>query len=635
MPRLITPFLFLLFSLFPTLPCFSQKKTTPAVDSALIFRAYHCTDSLTNHSSPDYDTLPDNIQYYDPAAEHFKACASQGNIGKAVNNLVPSFNYPSGFSPGYTVYDPYRYNPDKIPYYHNYFPFTDLHYVMGGKKEQILEFTHSQAIGKHFTANGQVRIINSPGSYTRQKSDISNLAFSLQYQGNHKRYQSSLAFCQNILKMQENGGITKDSIFEFNTEPDRRVIPVHLQNAQNRIRESSAVLWQEYKWISDSALLKHPILKYFPGYITHSARYTENSIIYEDLLPFGSFYPFPPKDSSSTQSELLIKQLRNKLLLHNVDSAILFYAFGLGHEYITILNKDLQGKYSQFLASLDLKLKLPLGFTYNMHGNQVNGGYNGGDNSLEMSFSNTFSQAKKPKTRLTVWTRSSRVTPSWTQQHYHSNLFSWDNSFYPVKIYSNGIDFQFSRLVAGYQYHQLKSYIYYAPLTALPEQITETQKITQAYLQFRIKVWKIVLENRIDYQKVKSDYIRLPEYISRHSVFLDLNLIHGALILQPGVDFYWQSSCYADAYMPATSTFFLQNSTKINDQFYADVFITMKVSRARFFLKYQHFNSRMGAYDYYLIPHYPQQDAAIRFGVSWLLRDLPDKEKKFEVTVKK
>ena len=35
------------------------------------------------------------------------------------------------------------------------------------------------------------------------------------------------------------------------------------------------------------------------------------------------------------------------------------------------------------------------------------------------------------------------------------------------------------------------------------------------------------------------------------------------------------------------------------------------------FLKYQHLSSSWMGYDYMMTPHYPMQDAALKFGVKW------------------
>ncbi|MCK4638509.1 MAG: hypothetical protein KAT33_03750, partial [Bacteroidales bacterium] len=60
---------------------------------------------------------------------------------------------------------------------------------------------------------------------------------------------------------------------------------------------------------------------------------------------------------------------------------------------------------------------------------------------------------------------------------------------------------------------------------------------------------------------------------------------------------------------------------KIGNYFYADVFLNFKIKRVLFFVKYQHFNAGFSGYNYYTVPHYPMQDAAFKFGISWKFYD--------------
>lgn len=625
-------FTHLLLSLLPALTALNaaaQHKSI-SIDSTSISYSIQSPDSLSTRIDFQPDTLPDNIQYYDPATQHYQVYATQGNIGLACNNIIPDFVFKSGFYTGINAFDLYRFDPDQIKIYRHYYPFTDVRYVMGGKKEQVFEITHSQNIGKQFTLTANLRIINSPGSYVHQKSDISNLIFTGQYHSRNNKYRLTLSLCQNILKLQENGGIVKDSIFENNTEPDRRVIPVNLSSAQNRIRETSIVLWQQYQFLKDSTLIQKTWLRYLPVTFSHFARYTENSFVYEESGTTSDFYPFPSLDTTLSQDEILLHQLNNSLLLRNPGQVFLNYAVGLNHEYIDIINQGYKAIYSQFSTNFDVILKFPLRFNIRVSGQRFYGGYNDKDNYSELRLLKYFGDESHPKARISLWHRRSTTTPYWTQLHYESNLFNWDNDFVPLKSNSLGAEISYKKLEVGYRLHNLKHFIIGDSLTSIPVQLSNDLNIMQYYAQLRLKLWKIVIDNRIDYQHVdKKNNYRLPEIITRHAVYFDFNLFKGAMILQPGVDFYWQSGYYADVYMPATRTFYLQHTVMLHDQFYADVFINMKVSRARIFLKYQHFNSHFGSYDYYQIPHYPVQDAAIRFGMYWLLRDLPDKDKKF------
>ncbi|MBN1197835.1 MAG: hypothetical protein JXA23_00690, partial [Bacteroidales bacterium] len=66
---------------------------------------------------------------------------------------------------------------------------------------------------------------------------------------------------------------------------------------------------------------------------------------------------------------------------------------------------------------------------------------------------------------------------------------------------------------------------------------------------------------------------------------------------------------------------FLQDKKEIGNYLYMDVFINVKIQRARLFVAYTHFNSSFMGRSYFMVPSYPMQDAAFKFGVSWRFHD--------------
>jgi hypothetical protein len=120
---------------------------------------------------------------------------------------------------------------------------------------------------------------------------------------------------------------------------------------------------------------------------------------------------------------------------------------------------------------------------------------------------------------------------------------------------------------------------------------------------------------------MSSDALHLPEIMLNSSLYYQMSLFKNALLAQVGLDASYNSAYYADAYMPALHSFYLQKEKKIGDYCYGDVFINFQVKRANLFVKYQHFNSWFGDYRYYASPHYPMPDAGFRFGVSWRFYD--------------
>ena len=62
-------------------------------------------------------------------------------------------------------------------------------------------------------------------------------------------------------------------------------------------------------------------------------------------------------------------------------------------------------------------------------------------------------------------------------------------------------------------------------------------------------------------------------------------------------------------------------TTKAANYPYLDAFVNIRIKRARLFLKLEHANSYFMGYNYFMIPHYPMADMALKFGVSWKFYD--------------
>jgi hypothetical protein len=87
--------------------------------------------------------------------------------------------------------------------------------------------------------------------------------------------------------------------------------------------------------------------------------------------------------------------------------------------------------------------------------------------------------------------------------------------------------------------------------------------------------------------------------------------------MEPGFTFTWFSSYFADAYMPALRSFYLQNEKEIGNYPFLDVYLALKVKRARIFVKYTNVFGLTQDFNYYTTPHYPMLDPRFYLGVSW------------------
>ncbi len=129
---------------------------------------------------------------------------------------------------------------------------------------------------------------------------------------------------------------------------------------------------------------------------------------------------------------------------------------------------------------------------------------------------------------------------------------------------------------------------------------------------------KFQFDNEVVYQyDGKTDVLKLPDLILMHSIYFSTELFKSAVSAQLGVDIFYNTSYYANAYMPATGIFYIQKDKKTGNYPYLDVFVNIKIKRAMIFAKFEHINKGLFDYNYYMTPHYPMQDGAFKLGVKW------------------
>jgi hypothetical protein len=115
--------------------------------------------------------------------------------------------------------------------------------------------------------------------------------------------------------------------------------------------------------------------------------------------------------------------------------------------------------------------------------------------------------------------------------------------------------------------------------------------------------------------------IRLPDFVLQHALYYEKDVFKKAMRLQVGLQFRYITGIYSDAYMPATSQFFLQNNRKVGDYPYVDFFINARIKMVRIFLKVDHLNAGLSGTGYSNTPGYPWNGRAFKLGVSWRFYD--------------
>lgn len=581
------------------------------------------------------DTSTFYLQQFDPLFNRNGIYSTLNNIGLAHTSLVFSPTLSVDYHFENQSFSKYLFENSQVKYYELYIPYTEISYVLGAKREQNFQVVFNRELIKRLTIGIDFALNNSPGPYANSKVDDQRVFFTGQYFTKNRRYGIIANYLRNKLVVQENGGIKYDSIFNENTETDRRQIPVYLNNAQNLVKQSGFYIEQYFNLLKpkpDSVKRKIDA-----GSISLSVQYQRNQMVYQDSDTVGIFYdPFdPPLNPDQTYDSIYQMRLKSKFQWSSIGyqddplSKIFNIYFGLSHEYVYqyfpdysdinsfIYNQLTSKTYNQLKPYGGIGLNIKSSFRLNGFAELVIGGYNSGDLRLRGTINQYFGNVDRNFGRIYAGVEFVNRTPSWYFQYFQSNVYRWNNNFDKETYLFIFGEYHYEKLKAGVKFYTFGNYTYFND-SIRPEQLTEAATNLQFYIEGLAMIKKFGINTRLVYQQMSHpDILDFPVFSGVADIFFKSPLFKRAATIQTGFELYYFTSYSAYAYMPAIRDWYNQNDQKIGNYLYADVYLTLKVKNARMFVKYAHVNGLLGNYTYYLAPGYPARDARFYFGITW------------------
>lgn len=601
-------------------------------DSNQVYFFYeHHLDSSLNYNAVWLDTAYHNVQRYDPLLKEESFFQTTGNIGLANQSISFSPALKTGFDPGIHSFAGYSLNNEKIRFYSSMKPFTELRYVSGSKKEQFFQVIHSHTIKQQLTIAANFKIINSPGRRSfRQKSDDINTYFTAYYTTRNKRYAAYTYYYYNRLRNMENGGLLVDSLYEqFRQGRNITQFEYGLKEASNTFIENA---WFLKQLINLDFRKKDSISgdnKGFSfGHFTLSTSYHKQRYNYTDEGITAGYYPFSyNSDSLTVNDSVFYKKLENQLTWTNNEfsgsgkpAVFRFYA-SVRHAYIEVFEQPANTYISQLTPNAGFSLRFFDRLLLSASAEYVLGDANNGD--LKGLAALSFLLAKEKNAGIiSIEGAFAQTELPWTAKHFYSAYYRWDNNFSKQKTISAALSYQRPRLKASLQWVNMKDFLYWDTY-ARPFQYNDPAvQVFSLFLKKDFVFGKFSIDNKAILQSCSNENIlHLPLFTATQSYFVTFNMFHKALGVQTGIDLWYNTPYFADAWNPATRQFHLQYEKKTGNYLYADVFLNLKIKRAFIFLKLDHANSGLLGYNYYSTPHYPFADRSFKFGITWLFHD--------------
>lgn len=578
--------------------------------------------STLNHDSTAetaLDTGLAGIHYYDPVDRNDFLYRNTGALGGASFTLVGFDELEMGVQLGYNQYDLYKFSKESIRFFKNTKPFTHLIFLIGLKKEQTVEVTHSQNIGKKFNFGFHYLRYATTGVYVNQRTRDNDLGFTTTFDSK-KRYLLRSIFILNNIRAEENGGVKETNIFEDTSFVSKELVKVELEDAENKQRDIAFHLLQNIAIgkMGDS-IQRNPSWQLYHGIDVGREQFS-----YLDNEPDSAYYAsFNNDDTAATayQSEaqkvfygtkLGVRKYFKQGLYIDVSSS---YSYNI-IEQSTFTEERFNYSDAAFTLASDTNSKVLYGI--NVIYSFLD--YNKDDFKSDVFAGYDFGKAGAIKLSAAYI----RAEPVLLFQKFSFGNIAWQNAFDKQSRFSAQFSYALSKynLKASVQFNQIDGFAFWDE-NRLPAQhngslhswVFEVRKL------FKIKYFGF--DNIVRVQLVSDkNLLRYPVYWGVHSLYYERGIFKDKLLTRVGIDIRYNTNYMAPGYFPLTGQFYLQNSETLSFYPALDLYLCFKIQTVRIFLKMTHLDQGMfkdkGYFNAY---KYPATDRTFRFGVSWMFLD--------------
>jgi len=337
-------------------------------------------------------------------------------------------------------------------------------------------------------------------------------------------------------------------------------------------------------------------------------------------------------NTTKSTDTTLVRGIRNTLQWNSLgyqkyNDDVPFYVYaGVTHGFYKIKHYDyLEGEtvltrnFNQLSVNGGIIINLFKSTRITGQANLVTLGYQIGDFDIKGQWKQYLGTTRKNYGQAVFDVELKRQSANWFEESFYSNHFRWNNDFKAATYLSFNLKYNFRDYCIGVRQTSIANYIYFGT-DARPTQHEEMFSIREAYLSFYQKLWRFEFEGFASLQKSSNeDVIHLPLVQGSLRIGYSQPLFHKAATLLPSVTVRYFTKYYADAYMPATRTFYLQNDVQIGNFPFIDLALAIKVKKAHIYVSYSNMFLLTGNRNSFIAPHYPIRDSRIFIGVNWRL----------------
>ena len=558
------------------------------------------------------DTSLTGFHNYEPVARTWYKYQNLGNIGSAAQPVFYEIPGQIGRTSGFHVYDLYYNSPDSMVYYDTKSPYTNLAAFFGGGNRNMLDITFARNItprwnvGFNFHTIRARKVLN-PSRRDDNMTDQNSYSLQTSYQSEDGKYFLLGNFSRMRHLVNEQGGIVPPSV-------DSTSLYFAYEDSKMWLRNSRAIdLRQDYHLYH-----QYELLKGWQVYHVFDKRKQEVSFV-SNLNSADSLFFNPNRFQyqDSTRNVNHFSEWRNEMGFKGDLGPVYYNAYvkfrtgRMANPFFESNNNfnelylggSLRGQLSErWYFEAEGEYLIPQGF-------RINGIF------------------RSPYLDLTY--TKALYRPTLHQELYRGNHYEWTNpnlSNVGVDQIKGEIKADFAKfsLRPSLTINRVNNYVFYNQ-EMVPQQIEAEAFMLMPGFRGNFAIGKLFMQNEIIYTAITggaADSFRIPEWFVNSRIFYDSPLFNENLFIQIGIEGRYRSDYLADAYMPATQQFHLQDRFLVQGYPVLDAFLNFRINRTRLLIRYNHLNQNMlDQPGYFVTPDYTGLRGMLDIGINWSFFD--------------
>jgi len=571
-----------------------------------------------------------------------------GNLGTASKSYLFNSIKEAGWDDGFHAFDVYDFTLQKTPYYQTTRPYTEFGYLLGGKGEQMVDIKHTQNKTQQFNFSFDYRFTNAPGNVKNQKANSNQMRITTHFQSKRKRYESFLTLLLNKSASSENGGLINAALLDSLSlnnpyELDTRLgisgasfrNPFNTYIATGTTYQKNTVNWkQSYDFGQKDSIVKDTIVThlFYPRLrLQNELKVQSSQYVFSDDNPnidnylkyFGvvldSATPFNFTDNwKYINDEFSIISYPEKMNSNQ------YLQIGAGYDlfYASFPNKSSWNNYNIYgFAVYKNKTRNQL-WDLLASGKLFLNGYHAGDYNAKASL---YRMLSSKGIYLQLSFQNLNRTPS-------SNMMGITqfpiNGFTSIKkenstLFNVVIGNEKSGWTGSASYQVIQNYQYFST-GFKPVVYGNLINYLSAQLEHKVKISKHwSWYDQLTLQALDPNApVHVPFILTRQRLAFEGNFYKN-LNLSTGLELIYHTNYKADAYMPFTGQFYLQDSYTTQNRPIANAYLNFMIKRFKGYVRLENLNTLLptskqygNAYNF-TAQHYPSAGLWFRVGIWW------------------